>query len=241
MEDVVLLAYMREMSEAAARSSRELLHKRMRLDSEEALRKLHENIRCESIQHIVALRARSRFGRLGQAIIDNIQFNFFRLHFRYEHPTAQGRCFACGAAIQCLEVRRTDERCDSDNYGPEKMSGGSIRTWHYRMLHLRGVSFYWLPEAPLHDAEVNPSVVNLPQPAWDAVLLPPSGATLQVRMLRDGARAEEKEPRSRWTCCMTQQLKVALMPRQLDGMIQVPAWHSVSSVSIACQVLVGGD
>ena len=71
------------------------------------------------------------------------------------------------------------------------MPGASSREWLHRLLTLRGTSLYWHADAPLHGpAAHDPRVallgravpVNLPQPSREAVVLPPTDASLQARM-----------------------------------------------------------
>ena len=141
VEDVVLLACMREEPDADAHERREMVHKRMRLDAEEALRKLRE-----SAQSRAAMPAESLLSRLGRAVIDNIRFTLVRLHLRYEHPAAGGACgFACGATLQRLEVSSTDagwrpEDGEADAARPEVL-GRATRTRRARRSCLRRVTY----------------------------------------------------------------------------------------------------
>ena len=251
VEDVALVAHLRESPDVGAHERREQLQKRVRLDAEAAFRALCE--KAKSAENSIPA-AESLLGRLGRHVIDNVHFQLVRVHVRYEHPTSESEDgFACGGTLQCLEICSTDAHGQPesghlaagirpDPLGPVPKSPPSNRAWLHRLLTLKGVSLYWHadpPKAPVQgphghaDQQQTMMGMGLPSPSNDAELLSPIDVSLQVRMLRGHSHAEPHEPRKSCACHVTRPMKLAVKSRQLRGMQQV---HAIGLPLTGCQI-----
>ncbi|KAL1511905.1 hypothetical protein AB1Y20_005186 [Prymnesium parvum] len=216
VEELVLLASMREAPEEGAHERREAMQKRMRLDAEEALRKLRESTPGRH-----SLPSESRMTRLLRAVVDRVRFKLLRLHVRYEHPApANDERFACGVMLQCLEVSSSD----TDIPVEEADARGG---WLHRVVSLRGTSVYWHADAPMHEERLRllgPAASHQPPlPIPEAFVLPPTDVTLHAMLLRGGGGAAGTSTHSRCTCSVEQPVRLSFMACQLRGVLQLTA------------------
>ena len=221
LEDVALLARLRDSPDVEAHEARDRLQKRMRLDAEEVLRSLRQ-----SAGRAAPPPAESLMSRLGRAIVDNVRLRLARLHVRYEDSTvatARNGCvagggsesFACGATMQLLEVCSTDVE-----WRPDYMRGTS-RVWLHRLVTLEGLALYWDVHHAPRSGEPLGSPLHLPPPPRGAEVLSPADVVMQLRMLRAGAHVEPHEPRNSGTCHLRQRVELTLAAPQLHGLLQL--------------------
>ena len=213
LEDVVIIARLREKPDADAFLRRERLRKRLGLDAAELLRGLHERAGDAG----QSAPRDSFLGRLGRAVLDNLRVKLLRVHVRCEQAGIDGeeRC-AWGATLESFEMSSTDSAGQ-----PEYQSPLSSEPWLHKMFTLAAIRIYWEPLASQSHADGMPWERVATGSAEVSTVLAPTDAALHFRMLRTGMRGDPRDPRTACTCRITQRVDMELSSRQCVLLLQV--------------------
>jgi hypothetical protein len=144
IEDVEVLATLRETPEPEAHARREAKRKRMRLDADELEHGLRHGGGGGG-------RAANLLGRIGASLLDHLRIFLVRVHVRFEHGpgdglagAAQADGLACGVALDRLEFRPA---ATSD-------TGGGLRQYSGgKLVSLSALSIYCEPRAHRKEAD----------------------------------------------------------------------------------------
>ena len=200
---MLLRVRLREEPDAEAHAHREQLQKRMRLDAEELLRGLREDTGAAAGSRAPATAADSFLGRLGAALLDNLRVHLARLHVRCEHHGPDG--FAFGATLQRFEMCSTDV-----DWQPQYQRAPSRQLWLHKVLSLEGASVYWDASAAAGTEATREAV------------LPPTDASLRLRVSRARSTEGLQEAQTSWSCSL-EPIHVRLTDVQYQGMMQLSA------------------
>ena len=203
-DDLLLRVRLRDDEpDATAHQHREQLLKRMRLDAEELLRGLRADA---GLAHPTTRTADSFLSRLGATLLDNLRVHLVRLHVRCEHRAGE-RCFAFGGTLRRFELCSTDA-----DWQPQYQRAAARQPWLHKALALEGASLYWDGAAGAETATE----------ATREAMLPPTDASVLLRVSRASGPEGSQEPRSSWSCVL-EPLEFRLTDRQYQAMLQLAA------------------